>query len=61
LAGIETMHMITKGQLDRRKAKASTAASQSFSLAFDHRPITQLLNLAPLIAIEPRNLRSDAI
>ena len=33
LAGIETMHMIKKGQLDRPKAKASTAASQFYSLA----------------------------
>jgi len=34
LAGIETMHMIKKGQLDRPKARASTAASQFYSLAF---------------------------
>jgi len=34
LAGIETMHMIKKGQLDRPKAQASTAASQYYSLAF---------------------------
>ena len=34
LAGIETMHMIKKGQLDRPKAQASTAASQFYSLAF---------------------------
>ena len=34
LAGIETMHMINKGQLDRPKAQASTAASQFYSLAF---------------------------
>ena len=34
LAGIETMHMIKKGQLDRPQAKASTAASQFYSLAF---------------------------
>jgi len=33
LAGIETMHMIKKGQLDRPKAQASTAASQFYSLA----------------------------
>ena len=32
-AGIETMHMIKKGQLDRPKAQASTAASQLYSLA----------------------------
>ncbi len=42
LAGIETMHMIKKGQLDRLKAQASTAASQFYSLAFDHRPITRI-------------------
>ena len=34
LAGIETMHMIKKGQLDCPKAKASSAASQFYSLAF---------------------------
>ena len=34
LAGIETMPMIKKGQLDRPKAQASTAASQFYSLAF---------------------------
>ena len=34
LAGIETMHMIKKGQLGRPKAQASTAASQLYSLAF---------------------------
>ena len=33
LAGIETMHMIKKGQLDRPKGQASTAASQFYSLA----------------------------
>ena len=33
LAGIETMHMIKKGQLDRPNPQASTAASQFFSLA----------------------------
>ena len=34
LAGIETMHMIKKGQLDCPKAHASTAASRFYSLAF---------------------------
>ena len=34
IAGIETMHMIKKGQLDRPDAQASTAASQFYSLAF---------------------------
>ena len=34
IAGIETMHMIKKSQLDRPKAQASTAASQFYSLAF---------------------------
>ena len=34
LAGIETVHMIKKGQLDRPKAQALTAASQFYSLAF---------------------------
>jgi len=34
LAGIETMHMIKKEQLDRPTAQASTAASQFCSLAF---------------------------
>ena len=34
LAGIETMHMIRKGQLDCPKAPASSAAAQFYSLAF---------------------------
>ena len=34
IAGIATMHMITKGQFDRPNALASTAASQFYSLAF---------------------------
>ena len=34
LAGIETMHMIKKGQLDRPEAQASTAATQFYLLAF---------------------------
>ena len=34
LAGIETMHMIKKGQLQRPKDKALSAASQFYSLAF---------------------------
>ena len=34
IAGIETMHMIKKGQLNCSKAKASSAASQFYSLAF---------------------------
>ena len=34
LAGIETMYIIEKGQLDRPKAQASSAASQFYSLAF---------------------------
>jgi putative transposase len=33
IAGIETMHMIKKEQLDRPKAQASSAASQFYSLA----------------------------
>jgi len=33
LAGIETMHMIKKGQLDYRNAQASSAANQFYSLA----------------------------
>ena len=33
LASIETMHMIKKGQLDCPKVKASSAASQFYSLA----------------------------
>jgi transposase-like protein len=32
-AGIETMHMIKKGQLDYRNAQASSAANQFYSLA----------------------------
>ncbi len=34
LAGIETMHMIRKGQLRKVKDKATSAANQFYSLAF---------------------------
>ena len=34
IAGIETMHMIRKGQLDISEVQASSAASQFYSLAF---------------------------
>ena len=34
IAGIETMHMIKKGQFTGTKARASSAASQFYSLAF---------------------------
>ena len=34
IAGIETMHMIRKGQLDGTECQASSAASQFYSLAF---------------------------
>ena len=34
IAGIETMHMIRKGQLGNIKDKDSSAASQFYSLAF---------------------------
>lgn len=34
LAGIETMHMIRKGQLDRPEGGAMSAASQFYSLAY---------------------------
>jgi len=34
IAGIETMHMIKKGQLQRPKVKGLSAASQFYSLAF---------------------------
>ncbi|MEO8186109.1 MAG: DDE-type integrase/transposase/recombinase, partial [Burkholderiaceae bacterium] len=34
IPGIETMHMIKKGQLNRPEAQASSAASQFYSLAF---------------------------
>ena len=33
IAGIETMHMIRKGQLDCPKGQAASAASQFYSLA----------------------------
>ena len=33
IAGIETMHMIKKGQLDAPKSKALSAADQFYSLA----------------------------
>ena len=34
IAGIETMHMIRKGQLDCPEGQASSAANQFYSLAF---------------------------
>ena len=34
IAGIESMHMIRKGQLDAPEGEASPAASQYYSLAF---------------------------
>ena len=34
IGGIETMHMIRKGQLDAPEGEASPAASQYYSLAF---------------------------
>ena len=34
IAGIETMHMIKKGQFDASKAQASSAANQFYLLAF---------------------------
>ena len=34
IAGIETMHMIKKGQLDAIKDRASSSADQFYSLAF---------------------------
>jgi hypothetical protein len=34
LAGIETMHMIRKGQLDSTEGQATSAATQFYSLAF---------------------------
>jgi transposase-like protein len=34
LAGIETMHMIRKGQLDNTKWQVASAANQFYSLAF---------------------------
>ena len=34
IAGIETMHMIRKGQLERLKEQGSSAADQFYSLAF---------------------------
>ena len=34
IAGIETMHMIRKGQLDCPEGQASCAANQFYSLAF---------------------------
>ena len=34
IAGIETMHMIRKGQLNVPEGQASSAASQFYSLAF---------------------------
>ena len=34
VAGIQTMHMINKGQLDGRKATASSAADKFYCLGF---------------------------
>ena len=34
IAGIETMHMVKKGQLDCPKGEALSAADQFYSLAF---------------------------
>ena len=34
IAGVETMHMITKGQLDCPEGQAMSAAEQFYSLAF---------------------------
>ncbi|TDS70418.1 DDE superfamily endonuclease [Comamonas sp. JUb58] len=34
IAGIETMHMIKKGQLKNQKGTAASAADQFYSLAF---------------------------
>ena len=34
IAGIETMHMIRKGQLGKVKDKATSAANRFYSLAF---------------------------
>ena len=34
LGGIETMHMIRKGQYDRREWRAASAANQFYSLAY---------------------------
>ena len=34
IAGIETMHMTRKGQLDNPEGQASSAANQFYSLAF---------------------------
>ena len=42
IAGIETMHMIRKGQLECPKGQASSAASQFYSLAFKQRPTPRL-------------------
>ena len=49
LAGIETMHMIKQGQLDRPKVQASTEPPSSTRWPFDHRPITRLLYFTPLL------------
>ncbi len=34
IAGIETMHMIRKGQLEQTKGRVSSAANQFYSPAF---------------------------
>jgi putative transposase len=34
IAGIETMHMVKKGQLQRSKVQSMSAAQQFYSLAF---------------------------
>jgi putative transposase len=34
IAGIETMHMVKKGQMQRSKVQSMSAAQQFYSLAF---------------------------
>ena len=61
LAGIETMHMIKKGQLDRPKAKASTAASQFYSLAFYSSADHPTFEPHAAIATEPSSVGQIAV
>jgi putative transposase len=53
IAGIETMHMIKKGQLQCPDRQASSAADKFYSLAFGLKPLLDAVQPHALIATEP--------
>ena len=57
IAGIETMHMIKKGQLDFVKDRTSSAADKFYSLAFLGGPIRGRFHPLPATATEPSESR----